>query len=96
MAIETLSRGKQKILVSALKIAQGALLTDALDRACIYLVDDLPAELDRKNRQNVLERLIALEGQLFVTCVDSGALEITPPNIPEMATFHVKRGTIKA
>ena len=96
MAIETLSRGQQKILVSALKIAQGALLADALDRACIYLVDDLPAELDRKNRQKVLDKLIALKGQLFVTCVDRDALEITSPNVPEMATFHVKRGTIKA
>jgi recombinational DNA repair ATPase RecF len=60
------------------------------------LVDDLPAELDRKNRQKVLDKLIALKGQLFVTCVDRDALEITSSNVPEMATFHVKRGTIKA
>jgi DNA replication and repair protein RecF len=96
LAIETLSRGQQKILVSALKIAQGVLLSQALDRSCVYLVDDLPAELDRTNRQKVLEKLVGLKGQLFVTCVDREALQISPANSPEMATFHVKRGTITA
>ena len=94
LAIETLSRGQQKILVSALKIAQGVLLSQALDRACIYLVDDLPAELDRANRQKVLDKLMGLKGQLFVTCVDREALLISPANSPKMSTFHVKRGTI--
>ena len=96
LAIETLSRGQQKILVSALKIAQGVLLSQALDRACIYLVDDLPAELDRANRHKVLDKLMGLKGQLFITCVDREALEISPANSPKMATFHVKRGTITA
>jgi len=94
LAIETLSRGQQKILVSALKIAQGVLLSQALDRACIYLVDDLPAELDCANRQKVLDKLMGLKGQLFVTCVDREALLISPANSPKMSTFHVKRGTI--
>jgi DNA replication and repair protein RecF len=94
LAIETLSRGQQKILVSALKIAQGVLLSQALDRACIYLVDDLPAELDRANRQKVLDKLMGLKGQLFVTCVDREALLISSANSPKMTTFHVKRGTI--
>ncbi len=96
LAIETLSRGEQKILVSALKIAQGVLLSQALDRACIYLVDDLPAELDRANRQKVLDKLMGLKGQLFVTCVDREALLISPANSLKMSTFHVKRGTITA
>ena len=96
LAIETLSRGQQKILVSALKIAQGVLLSQALDRACIYLVDDLPAELDRANRQKVLDKLMGLKGQLFVTCVDREALLISPANSLKMSTFHVKRGTITA
>ncbi len=96
LAIETLSRGEQKILVSALKIAQGVLLSQALDRDCIYLVDDLPAELDRANRQKVLDKLMGLKGQLFVTCVDSEALLISPANSLKMSTFHVKRGTITA
>ena len=96
LAIETLSRGQQKILVSALKIAQGVLLSQALDRDCIYLVDDLPAELDRANRQKVLDKLMGLKGQLFVTCVDREALLISPANSLKMSTFHVKRGTITA
>jgi DNA replication and repair protein RecF len=93
-AVETLSRGQQKILVSALKIAQGILLTRSLDRHCIYLVDDLPAELDLVNRSKILNQLMDLGGQLFVTCVDLDALEKCLPEAPEMATFHVERGTI--
>ncbi|MDA1370869.1 MAG: DNA replication/repair protein RecF [Proteobacteria bacterium] len=96
LAMETLSRGQQKILVSTLKIAQGMLLTEALERHCIYLVDDLPAELDRRNREKVLKELIALKGQLFVTCVEREALQIPCQVRPEMAVFHVERGTITA
>ena len=96
LAIETLSRGQQKTLVSALKIAQGMLLTQTLDRHCIYLVDDLPAELDRGNREKVLSQLVGLGGQLFVSCVDREALQLGLPNSPEVATFHVERGTITA
>ncbi len=95
-AIETLSRGQQKTLVSALKIAQGMQLTRTLDRHCIYLVDDLPAELDRGNRERVLSQLVDLGGQLFVSCVDREAMHLPLPNNPEMATFHVERGTITA
>ena len=49
-AVEILSRGQQKILVSAMKLAQGLLLSEALDRSCLFLVDDLPSELDQANR----------------------------------------------
>ena len=96
LAIEILSRGQQKTLVSALKIAQGMLLTRTLDRHCIYLVDDLPAEFDRGNRERVLSQLVGLGGQLFVTCVDQETPQLSLQNSPEAATFHVERGTITA
>jgi len=95
-AVEILSRGQQKILVSALKIAQGGLLTQALDRQCIYLVDDLPSELDRDNRAAVFAQLLALGGQMFITCVDLSAVMDCIPQPPEIATFHVERGIITA
>lgn len=95
-AVEIMSRGQQKILVSAMKIAQGLLLSEALDRRCIFLVDDLPAELDHENRAAVLAQLIAMEGQVFVTCVEIDSLLDSLPEHANMAKFHVERGTITA
>ncbi|MCG8416283.1 MAG: DNA replication/repair protein RecF [Pseudomonadales bacterium] len=94
-AIELLSRGQQKLLVCALKIAQGKLLSAAIGRQCIYLVDDLPAELDRENRERVLTQLLKLDSQLFVTCVDLTALDFIRLEPPKLATFHVERGIIR-
>ena len=93
-AVDILSRGQQKVLVSALKIAQGDLLSSALDRKCIYLVDDLPAELDAHNRAAILGELHRQGGQLFVTCVDKNALKSSLSDAHDVAMFHVERGTI--
>ena len=93
-AIDVLSRGQQKVLVSALKITQGMLFSSAIGEQCIYLVDDLPAELDPVNRAKILEMLIDLDGQLFVTCVEQSSVVNCLQNPPQMSTFHVERGTI--
>jgi len=93
-AIDVLSRGQQKVLVSALKIAQGTLFSEAIQDRCIYLVDDLPAELDRENRAKILQKLLSLDSQLFVTSVELNSIKNCLESPPEMRTFHVERGTI--
>ena len=95
-AMDVISRGQQKVLVSALKIAQGSLYADAIQDRCIYLVDDLPAELDKENRAKILENLLALDSQLFVTCVELNSVKDCLQTLPAMSTFHVERGTITA
>ena len=95
-AVDILSRGQQKILVSTMKIAQGLLLSQALDRKCIFLVDDLPSELDHDNREAILSQLISMGGQIFVTCVEIRGILDSLPGQPKLATFHVERGTITA
>lgn len=95
-AIEILSRGQQKMLVSAMKLAQGKLLSESLDKQCIYLVDDLPAELDQDNRMRVFDQLLTLGGQIFVTCVGLDSMESCLSKSPEMAKFHVEHGIIAA
>lgn len=95
-AVDILSRGQQKILVSTMKIAQGLLLSRALDRKCIFLVDDLPSELDHDNRAAVLSQLVGMGGQIFVTCVEISSILDSLPGQPKLATFHVERGTITA
>ena len=93
-ATERLSRGQEKLLVCALKLAQGELLSDAVGQRCLYLVDDLPAELDPSNRQRVMKHLLTLGSQLFVTSVDAEAIDLNGFQEAEIARFHVERGTI--
>lgn len=93
-AAEVLSRGQQKMLVSAMKIAQGKAYTSSLGRECIYLVDDLPAELDTHNRAQVLEGLGALGSQLFVTSVEARAIQSASDGLKDYSAFHVERGKI--
>ncbi len=95
-AVDILSRGQQKILVSTMKIAQGLLLSQALDRNCIFLVDDLPSELDRDNRTAILSQLVSMGGQIFITCVEISGILDSLVGEPKLATFHVERGTITA
>ncbi len=87
-----LSRGQQKIAAAALRLAQGVHLFRATGRHCLFLVDDLPAELDRQHRHRLCSLLEKTGSQLFVTCIEQEALEgmwTTPPRM-----FHVKLGQI--
>lgn len=67
---EVLSRGEQKLLTCALQLAQGILLKKITAKSCIYLFDDLFAELD-SGKQNMLMHLLqSLEAQVFITAID--------------------------
>lgn len=93
-ADEVLSRGQQKLLVSALKVAQGHLLSRVNGVGGVYLVDDLPSELDASNRKRVCELLAELGCQVFLTCVDQGELENCWPAALLPRKFHVEHGKI--
>lgn len=70
LAADCLSRGQSKLLVYALKLAQACHFQATCGQSCVFLLDDLPAELDAKNRQDVLAYLNRLDCQYFVTGVD--------------------------
>ena len=65
-AKQTLSRGQQKIILIALKLAQASLLS----QPCMYLLDDFTAELDSKHIALVMECLEHVPGQFFITTID--------------------------
>ncbi|WP_331345092.1 DNA replication/repair protein RecF [Cellvibrio sp. UBA7661] len=95
-AAEILSRGQQKLLVCALKIAQGFVFNQLTGRKCIYLVDDLPAELDEKYRSLLVSWLNKMKTQVFITGVERETLlsswrDYTDIN-PKM--FHVEQGRV--
>jgi len=92
-AAEILSRGQQKTVVAALKIAQGALFQQESGRRTIYLVDDLASELDEKHRFALCKLLEDLKCQVFITSIDKDKLtDIWQPVASKV--FHVEQGSI--
>ncbi|WIX32862.1 DNA replication/repair protein RecF [Salinicola sp. JS01] len=73
-AVEVLSRGQQKLVVSAMKLAQGRLLEQLSGQTCLYLIDDLPAELDGEHQRIFCRWLETLDCQVFITSVERSAL----------------------
>ncbi len=94
-AVDCLSRGQQKLFVIALKLAQGFLLKRLNGRPCLYLIDDLPAELDAGNREKVCSLLTRLEAQACITGIEKEALEAAVAGA-QGSLFHVKHGKIEA
>ncbi|MEE4660195.1 MAG: DNA replication/repair protein RecF [Halieaceae bacterium] len=91
---EVLSRGQLKLVVCALKLAQGGLLKQS-GRRCVYLVDDLTAELDQPHAASVAEILEGLDAQVFVTCIGRRDVEaIWPDARRDQAVFHVEHGKV--
>ncbi|WP_150305614.1 DNA replication/repair protein RecF [Pseudomonas saliphila] len=94
-AVDVLSRGQQKLVVCALKIAQGYLLreSDKL-KDCVFLIDDLPSELDQQHRKALCALLEALECQVFISCVEPEQLSNCWQDATPRAMFHVEHGQI--
>lgn len=96
-AAEVLSRGQQKLVVAAMKLAQGRLFMDRSGRDCVFLVDDLPAELDREHRKQLCGLLAELQCQILLSCVDADELHdcwagVAPEQIQ---LFHVEHGVFR-
>lgn len=95
-AASFLSRGQQKTLVSALHVAQVNSLIELTGRRCLILIDDLPAELDRYNRQHLCQWLAATQCQAFVSGVELLPIASSWPgsHLDKAKVFHVKQGQI--
>ena len=89
---DILSRGQQKLFVCAMIMAQGALLQGCNNRKPIYLVDDLPSELDKVSRSNLIALLAKQETQVFLTAVEREIL--TECDIKPVKMFHVEHGNV--
>ena len=94
-AADILSRGQQKLVVCALRIAQGRLVNQVKRGQCVYLIDDLPSELDEGHRLALCRLLEALECQVFITCVERETLQAAWRPETEVSVFHVEHGHIK-
>lgn len=86
------SHGQQKLLLLAFRFAQAALLHELRHRPCVILIDDLPTDLDKGHRRDVVEALGQLEAQAFVTTTERELL----PDTTGAAVFHVEQGRVAA
>ena len=94
-AQDVFSQGQQKQVAYALYLAQGILFKSYSQRAPIYLIDDLPAELDKNKRGYLGEILSQLNAQVFVTGINSESLT-QMFDLKKSSLFHVKQGRINA
>ncbi|RZU99520.1 DNA replication/repair protein RecF [Spiribacter vilamensis] len=85
-----LSRGQQKLLVAAIKLALIEHWSAASTQRPVVLVDDLPAELDGGHRAELVHRLEIGGAQVFLTAIEGDLL----PVIGAARWFHVEHGRI--
>ena len=95
-AADVLSRGQQKLVVCAMRIAQAQLLYQVTGKQCLFLLDDLPAELDSQHRATLCRLLQGIGCQLFVTCVDPLDVQHCWAEDSDLAMFHVEHGQINS
>lgn len=89
-AQDILSQGQQKLVTYALHITQGLFFKEKTQTTPIYLIDDLPAELDTEKRHRVIDFLTQLQSQVFITGTNPEEIE-TPRN---RTVFHVEHGDV--
>lgn len=89
---DILSRGQLKLLMCALRLAQGEHLMNQKQRHCIFLIDDFASELDEYKRALLAERLKKSGSQVFVTAITESQLKQMQPK--QHYTFSVKDGCI--
>lgn len=80
-----LSRGQQKVILLALKLAQAQLLT----KPCLFLWDDVASELDTAHLKRLTALIEETPGQFFLTGVD---IESTP--LGKLSGENVKMGLV--
>ena len=90
---EVLSRGQLRLASVALQLAQAQFLKDTKAANCIFLVDDLSAELDSKAREAFMQAIISLGSQLVISAIDKtdfGAFY----QYENKKVFHVEQGEV--
>lgn len=88
----TLSRGQLKMLVYAMRLAQGMLLRQLTNRTCIYLIDDLNSELDDRAQRILLDTLVSCQHQVFISNIQQELL--FPSDTSQCKVFNLESGKV--
>lgn len=94
LAKDSLSRGQQKLVVTAMVLGQAQHFRARLGIDPILLVDDLASELGASSRDRLLQYLRTYQGQSFITSLDERGLVTAVRDDARM--FHVKHGQLEA
>jgi DNA replication and repair protein RecF len=93
LAKHFVSRGQLKILMLALNLAQIKLFNTHKNNKVCVLIDDLTAELDIVNKQKLLNYLVDLNCQVFMSSTElSNFGDLN--KLSNYKVFHVKHGEI--
>lgn len=91
-AEDILSRGQLKLLMCALRLAQGEHFMRQQQRHCIFLIDDFASELDPNKRALLAQRLKESESQVIITAITPEQLQ--QPYWQEGAAFQLQQGEV--
>ncbi len=90
---DVLSQGQQKLAAYALHLSLGNLLDQEFGTSPLYLIDDLPSELDKDSRHKITVALTNLNAQSFITGITQSDL-VTLKDHAKTTMFHVEHGQI--
>ncbi|MDO6582935.1 DNA replication/repair protein RecF [Photobacterium sp. 2_MG-2023] len=91
---DVLSRGQLKLLMCALRLAQGQQLRQATGKQCLYLIDDFASELDSSKRALLAKGLHDTQAQVVISAISEEQLVDMKAEKGKM--FHVEQGKITA
>ena len=91
-ARERVSRGQQKLVASSMLLGQLRCDADLGSSTAVLLVDDPAAELDGASLERLLDEVLDLRLQLFVTALDASNPALLRLQSP--ARFHVEHGVL--
>ena len=96
-AVELLSRGQQKSVIVSLFMAEARVFSRLTGRKPVFLLDDLPSELDANNLSVVGQHLSQLKSQVFITAIDPDVITRCWPEstLADLKMFHVEHGDIQ-
>lgn len=91
-AKDSLSRGQQKTLSLIFLITLASIHKKYLHETPIFMLDDIAAELDTFQRNNSIEQIIDLGGQVLLTALDLNDLKFRPSTC--LNTFVLQEGEV--
>ena len=89
---DVLSRGQLKLLVYALRLAQGLFLNSIDNKQCVFLIDDFSSELDKSKQAILAKHIIDSDAQVFISAISANSIEDL--FMQKRTLFHVKQGKI--
>ena len=66
---DELSQGQMKLTLYALKLAQAGILQQVTNKQVLYLIDDMPSELDLSKQQKIIDLCSMANNQILLTAI---------------------------